>query len=103
MAKWYEGYLLFWNFDPFLQGVLIGKKKLAILSWKGSFKSPATEPKENGFLIQTLEERTLTMEKSSSMKELTQLGNLLALEVASSFPSLLQTSKMGLNLCATRI
>ena len=83
--------------------MLIGKKKPATLPWKGSSKSPAMEPKENGFLTQTLEERTLTMEKSSSMKELTQSGNLLALEVVSSFPSQLQTSKMGLNLCATRI
>ena len=80
MAKWYEGYLLFWNFDPFLQGVLIGKKKLATLPWKGSSKSLATEPKENGFLIQMLEERTLSMTKSFSMVVLTQSGNPPALE-----------------------
>ena len=80
MTRWYEDYLLFWNFDAFLQGVLIGKKKPSTLPWKGSSKSPATEPKENGFLTQMLEERTLSMTKSFSMVVPTQSGNPRALE-----------------------
>ena len=71
---------MIWNFDAFLPGVLIGKRKPATLPWKGSSKSPATELKENGFLTQMLEERTLSMTKSFSMVVPTQLGNPLALE-----------------------
>merc|ERR1712062_705447 len=63
---------------PQFLSVLIGKRKPATLPWKGSSKSPATELKENGFLTQMLEERTLSMTKSFSMVVPTQSGNPLA-------------------------